>query len=89
VDGEEPPGRIRDIRIYRPSFVGMVLLVCTPFLVFGSTSVYGGWATVALAAVWLVLLAMGCRWFMARPWWVVGAGVASILVWLLVVLVAR
>jgi hypothetical protein len=86
---DEPTGRIRDIRVYRPSFVGMVLLVCAPFLIFGSSAVYGGWATAALALVWLLLLALGCRWFMPRPWWVVGAGVVSILSWLLVVLVAR
>jgi hypothetical protein len=89
VEGREPTGRIRDIRVYRPSFVGMVLLVCTPFLVFGSSAVYGGLATVVLALVWLVLFALGCRWFMVKPWWVVGVGVGSILAWLAVVLMVR
>jgi hypothetical protein len=89
VDGPEPSGRIKDIRVYRPSFVGMVLLACAPFLVFGSHAVYGGTATAVLAVVWLALFALGCRWFMARPWWVVGAGVVAILAWLAVVLVAR
>ena len=85
----EPSGRIRDIRRYRPSFVGMALLVCTPFLIFGSASVYGALGTIVLAAVWLVLFALGCRWFMAAPRRVVLVAVASMLIWLVVVLVAR
>jgi hypothetical protein len=89
VPGQEPSGRIRDIRVYRPSFVGMVLLVCAPFLVFGSSGVYGGRATVALAVVWLVLFALGCRWFMAAPWRVAAVGVVSIVAWLVAVLLAR
>jgi hypothetical protein len=89
VDGEQPPGRIHDIRVYRPSFVGMVLLVCAPFLVFGSSAVYGAGGTVALAVAWLVLFAMGCRWFMSNPWRVAVVGVLSVLVWGVVVLLAR
>jgi hypothetical protein len=85
----ERPGRIRDIRVYRPSFVGMAILACTPFLIFGATQVYGAVGTVALAVVWLVLFGLGCRWFMPRPWRVVVVGVLSILCWLLVVLLAR
>ena len=85
----QPGGRIRDIRAYRPSFIGMVLLVCAPFLVLGSASVYGVWGTVALAVVWLVLFALGCRWFMPHPRRVVLVGVLSLAAWLVVVLVAR
>jgi len=86
----EPEGsRIRDIRVYRPSFVGMVLLVCTPFLIFASVSVYGVGATIALAALWLVLFALGCRWFMSRPSRVVVVAVLSMLSWLVAVLLAR
>jgi hypothetical protein len=85
----EPSGRIRDIRRYRASFVGMVLLVCTPFLIFGAAPAYGALATVLLGAVWLVLFGLGCRWFMAAPRRVVGAAVLSMLVWLVVVLVAN
>lgn len=93
MDTEQPPdhrsGRIRDIRVYRPSFVGMVLLVCTPFLIFGSASVYGGLATTLMFVAWLVLFALACRWFMSRTWWVVGAAVVSMAMWLVVVLLAR
>ena len=85
----EPPGRIRDIRRYRPSFVGMVLLVCTPFLIIGSTGVYGASGTVLLAVVWLVLFVLGCRWFMPAPWRVVVVALLSMLAWLVAVLVAN
>lgn len=89
MDTEEPQGRIRDIRVYRPSFVGMVLLVCTPFLIFGSAAVYGGLGATVLFLVWLVLFALGCRWFMPQPWRVVVVAVLSLLCWLAFVLVAR
>jgi hypothetical protein len=85
----EPPHRIRDIRVYRPSFAGMVLLACTPFLVFGAAPAYGAAATVVLFLVWLVLFALGCRWFMSHPWRVVAVALLSMAAWLLVVLVAN
>jgi predicted membrane channel-forming protein YqfA (hemolysin III family) len=86
---EQPAGRIRDIRAHRPSFVGMVLLVCAPFLIFGANEVYGALATTFLFVVWLVLFAMGCRWFMPRPWRVVVVAALSLLAWLVVVLLAQ
>jgi hypothetical protein len=85
----EPSGRIRDIRRYRPSFVGMVLLVCTPFLIIGSAGVYGAPGTVLLAVVWLGLFTLGCRWFMLAPWRVVAVALLSVLAWLVAVLVAN
>ena len=81
--------RIRDIRVYRPSFVGMVLLVCTPFLVFGASSAYGALATILLFVAWLVLFALGCRWFGSHPWRVVVVALLSMAAWLVVVLVAN
>ena len=93
MESGEPPGhsghRIRDIRAYRPSFVGMVLLICTPFLIFGSASVYGVGGTIALALLWLFFFALGCVWFMPHPRRVLAVAVLSMLVWLAVVLVAR
>jgi hypothetical protein len=89
VETPGPQGRIKDIRAYRPSFVGMVLLVCTPFLIFGSAAVYGALGTSLLLAAWLVLFALGCRWFASRPWRVVVVAVLSMLAWLVVVLLAR
>ena len=84
-----PPQRIRDIRPYRPSFVGMALLACTPFLVFGAAPAYGALATIALAVVWLALFALGCRWFVAAPRRVVVVGVLAVLCWGAVALVAN
>jgi hypothetical protein len=89
VETSGPDGRIKDIRAYRPSFVGMVILVCTPFLVFGSAKVYGALATTLLFLTWLALFGLGCRWFVSRPWRVVVVAVLSMLVWLVVVLLAR
>jgi hypothetical protein len=86
VEAPGPEGRIKDIRAYRPSFVGMVLLVCTPFLIFGTGEVYGGLLTALLFVVWLVLFGLGCRWFVARPWRVVVVALLSMLAWLVVVL---
>ena len=67
----------------------MVLLVCTPFLIIGSAGVYGAPGTVLLAVVWLVLFALGCRWFMLAPWRVVAVALLSVLAWLVAVLVAH
>jgi len=86
---QQPHGRIRDIRVYRPSFLGMVLLVCTPFLIFGAAQVYGATATILLALAWLVLFGLGCRWFMSHPRRVVIVAVLSMLCWVAVVLVAQ
>ncbi|RNM13999.1 hypothetical protein [Nocardioides pocheonensis] len=88
-DPPEQGGRIKDIRVYRPAFVGMVLLVCAPFLIFAGASLYGAWGTVVLVLVWLVLFGLGCRWFMPRPRRVVVVGLLSLAAWLVVVLLAR
>ncbi|HEX2895461.1 MAG TPA: hypothetical protein VHO29_15780 [Marmoricola sp.] len=88
----EPPqrgGRIHDIRVYRSSFVGMVLLVCATFLILAAAPVYGALGTVVLVVVWLVLFGLGCRWFMPRPKRVLLVGVLSLAAWLVAVLLAR
>ena len=85
----ERGGRIQDIRVYRPSFVGMVLLVCATFLIFAAAPLYGVLGTVVLALAWLVLFGLGCRWFMPHPRRVVLVGVLSLAAWLVVVLLAR
>jgi hypothetical protein len=89
VEPPEPGGRIHDIRVYRPAFVGMVLLVCTTFLIFASARVYGAVGTVVLALVWLVLFALGCRWFMPHPRRVVVVGLVALGAWLAAVLLTR
>ena len=80
---------VRDVRVYRPSFVGMVLLACTLFLVLAAEPAYGVRATVALTLGWLVLLGLGCRWFVKHPRRVAVVGLLSLLGWLVAVLLSR
>ena len=78
-----------DIRRYRNSFLGMGVLVCATFLIFGSWPLYGALGAFGQFAVWIVLFATACRWFTSRPVGVLLLGVASVLVWVGVVLVNR
>ena len=84
---QQPPGRIKDIRVYRDSFIGMGILTCVPFLIFGAKPVYSWWAAIGMFVVWACLLAQGTRWFMPHPRWVIGLGLLSFAMWLVVVLV--
>ncbi len=79
-----PPGRIKDIRVYRNSFIGMVLLACVPFLIFGALNAYGWGAAIAMFVGWVVLLAIGTRWFMPHPNRVLGLGILAIGIWVAV-----
>jgi len=83
------PGRIKDIRVYRNSFLGIGALVCTTFLIFGTWPLYGAAGALPLFALWLVLFAMACRWFVPHPNWVLAIGIGSWLPWLGVVLAHR
>jgi len=89
VTDQQPPGRIKDIRVYRDSFIGMVVLTCVPFLIFGALPVYSWWAAIAMTLVWLVLLFLGTRWFLPHPRWVIYLGVAGFVMWLVVVVLHR
>lgn len=84
----QPPGRIKDIRAYRSSFLGIGLLACTTFLIFGSWPLYGAAGAVPLFLGWLVLFALGCRWFGSHPGRVLVLGVLSVLAWVGVVLIS-
>ncbi len=85
----EPSGRIGDIRAYRNSFVGMGVLVCATFLIFGTWPLYGAAGALPQFALWLVLFVLACRSFQDRPNRVLLLGVISVLVWVGVVLVHR
>ena len=86
---QQPPGRIKDIRVYRNSFIGMGMLACAPFLIFGAVSVYGGWAATGMFVAWLLILFQGTRWFMPHPNRVIGLGVLAFVLWVGVVLLNR
>ncbi len=85
-----PPegGRIKDIRVYRDSFIGMCMLSCTPFLIFASIPTYGWWAAIGMFLVWVLMVVQGTRWFLPKPRAVIGLGVGAFLLWLAVVLIA-
>ena len=84
-----PPGRIKDIRVYRDSFIGMSMLACVPFLIFGALKVYGWLAAIALFVLWVALLVQGTRWFLPHPRRVIYLALVGFGAWLAVVLVAR
>ncbi len=85
-----PPegGRIKDIRVYRDSFIGMALLACMPFLIFASIPAYGWWAAIGLFLVWVLLVVQATRWFLPKPPGVIGLGVGAFLLWLAAVMIA-
>lgn len=86
---QQPPQRIKDIRVYRDSFIGMVMLTCVPFLIFGAKPVYSWWYATGMFLVWMGLLVQGTRWFMSHPRWVIYLGLAGFAMWFAVVLVNR
>jgi len=85
----EPEGRIKDIRVYRESFIGMSMLACVPFLIFGALKVYGWPAAIGLFAFWLVLLRLGTLWFLPHPRRVIVLALVGFASWTAVVLLAR
>ena len=90
MDEDIPTGeRIRDIRDYRNSFIGIGVLVCTTFLIFGTWELYGAVGAFSQFALWLVLFGLACKWFVAHPGRVLGLGVVSVLVWVGVVLISQ
>ncbi|MCZ4499066.1 MAG: hypothetical protein JWQ74_1619 [Marmoricola sp.] len=89
MEGPENPGRIKDIRVYRDSFIGMCLLACTPFLIFGALDTYGWLAAIGLFLLWLVLLVQGTRWFVPHPRRVIALALLSYAAWTAAVLISR
>ena len=78
-----------DIRQYRNSFLGIGVLVCATFLIFGSWPLYGAAGALPQFALWIVLFVTACRWFTSRPVGVLLLGLVAVLVWLGVVLLNR
>jgi hypothetical protein len=86
---DEPDGRIKDIRVYRDSFIGMSMLACVPFLIFGALKVYGWPAAIGMFLGWVVLVLQGARWFMPYPRRVIYLALIGFAVWTGVVLLTR
>ncbi|GGF30760.1 hypothetical protein GCM10011519_00250 [Marmoricola endophyticus] len=62
-------------------FVGMAALACVLFVYLASVEFLRWYAVLALVVVWLVLLAVGARWFTPAPRRVLLLPVAGLLVW--------
>lgn len=89
VEEPQPNGRIKDIRVYRDSFIGMCVLACVPFLIFGALPAYGWALALGMFVFWTFLVAQGCRWFVPHPRRVLVISGVSLLTWTAVVLITR
>ena len=81
-----PPPEVHRLR---PSFVGMTGLACVLFLDLGSATQLGAGWTIGLCVLWLVLLLIGIRCFMSRPWVVLLLPLVGLAAWVVGVLVQR
>lgn len=78
-----------DIRRYRSSFIGSVVLVSTLFLIVASFSVYGRAGVVAMTVIWAVGLVLSLGWFLRRPAAVLAVSLVVLAAWVLAVVLAR
>lgn len=85
----QQPGRIKDIRAFRSSFLGIGVLACVTFLIFGTWPLYGAAGALPLFGLWLVLFALACRWFSSHPRRVLVLSLVSVLAWMAVVLLSN
>jgi hypothetical protein len=69
-------------------FVGMSGLAALLFLYLASGAFLPWWGVVLLTLLWLVLFAVGCRWFTLKPRGVVLLPMAGLMVFFGAVLVA-
>ncbi len=77
--------RPRTVRASPWPFVGMAGLACTLFLYAVSGLVAPWWGVLGLVAVWLVIFAMGCRWWTRHPARVAVLPLVALAVWFAVV----
>jgi hypothetical protein len=66
-------------------FVGMGAMACVLFLDFGTAGIAPWWVTTLFVLLWLVLLAVGARWFLPHPTWVPWLAVIAFVVWLVTI----
>lgn len=72
---------IADRRLPPWGFVGLVGMVAMFFPYAASGLVAPYWAVGVLLVVWLVLMVMTCRWFLARPKRALVMPVIALIVW--------
>jgi hypothetical protein len=63
-------------------FVGMSGMACVLFLDLGTAGVAPWWVTTLFLLLWLVLFALGARWFVRRPGRLPWLPVIAFAVWL-------
>ena len=63
-------------------FVGMGGLACVLFLDLGTVAVAPWWVTLLFLVLWLVLFALGARWFTRHPGWVPWLPLVGFAVWM-------
>jgi hypothetical protein len=62
-------------------FIGICGLACVLFLDLAVAGALRWWAVTGLVLVWLVLFALGCRWFVDRPRRVLVLPLVGLAVW--------
>jgi hypothetical protein len=67
-------------------FVGMGAMACVLFLYLGTAAIAPWWVTILFVLSWLVLFAVGTRWFVPQPKRVPWLAVVAFVVWLVTIL---
>ncbi len=68
-------------------FVGMGGLACVLFLDIGTAGIAPWWVTLLLVLLWIVLIAIGARWWVPRPKGVPWLAAFGFVVWLVTIVV--
>ncbi|GAB2859850.1 hypothetical protein [Nocardioides pacificus] len=66
-------------------FVGMGGLACMFFVYAASGAIAPWWGVTGLLLLWVVLLALGARWWTPHPHWVAALPAVALLVWIVAI----
>ncbi len=72
-------------KVSKWGFVGMAALACVLFLDVGTAGIAPWWVTLLLVLLWVVLIAVGSRWWVTHPGRVPWLAVLGFVVWLPVI----
>lgn len=70
-----------DIRTYRSSFIGMIVLVVAAFLVLASRPTYGWGGLAGLGVLWVIAFLVALRLFLHRPSGVLVVSLLMVAAW--------
>ena len=68
-------------------FVGMGAMACMLFLYLGTAGIAPWWVSTLFVLSWLVLFAVGTRWFLPHPTRVPWLAVAAFVLWFVTIVV--